>query len=314
MPPERSPHGASSTRKFLPFFAPVILLVMAGLGRADTFYLKNGDIIEGRRAGETDARIRLEDATVKVAGDNTTILAADLFIEKSEIKKTGGAGEMVKAFRGRDADQGRRVYKKDKSREYYLRGLQAASAGRMEEAWQDFENSLKVDHDYTPARESLKLIKSVNDRETDPETAAALFGTAVYDDWVRRLKAWREAAAAHPECVPVRTLLGIGYLRNQRLDEALFEFLKVLRLDPDNAGAHNNIGVVYARRLMFDEAEREFELAARFNPDLAEARHNLETVVDIRDFIKELRRLDKNIDIDKVPLNAVFRTCSIFAF
>lgn len=60
-----------------------------------------------------------------------------------------------------------------------------------------------------------------------------------------------------------------------RIDEAEKEYREVIRINPDNALAHNNLGILLANLKRFKEAEEEYREAIRINPDYAKAHGNL---------------------------------------
>ena len=83
------------------------------------------------------------------------------------------------------------------------------------------------------------------------------------------------ALKLNPEYAMAHDNLGMAYGKQNRLDEATHEFLTALKLNPDLAEAHNNLGTVYLNLGRFDEAVHEFVATLKLNPDLAEAHNNL---------------------------------------
>jgi Flp pilus assembly protein TadD len=71
--------------------------------------------------------------------------------------------------------------------------------------------------------------------------------------------------------------LGAAYLKQNRLDEAVNEFITALKLDPDSAEAHTDLGAAYLHQNRFNEAIHEFITALKLDPDSAEAHTNLGT-------------------------------------
>ena len=58
----------------------------------------------------------------------------------------------------------------------------------------------------------------------------------------------------------------------------MFHLTEVIRINPDDAEAYNNIGVVFSRLNKFKEASTFFAKAIQVKPDFTEARRNLEIV------------------------------------
>jgi Flp pilus assembly protein TadD len=83
------------------------------------------------------------------------------------------------------------------------------------------------------------------------------------------------ALKLNPDYAMAHNNLGDAYVKQKRLDEAIHEFITALKLDSDLTEAHNNLGTVYLMQNRLDEAVHEFITALKLNPDLAEAHNNL---------------------------------------
>jgi Flp pilus assembly protein TadD len=64
--------------------------------------------------------------------------------------------------------------------------------------------------------------------------------------------------------------------RQGKLVEAAEQLNELLRLNPDNAEAHNNLGLVFLSSGKLEESVREFSTALRLKPDLRVATGNLQ--------------------------------------
>ena len=71
-------------------------------------------------------------------------------------------------------------------------------------------------------------------------------------------------------------------VRQDRLDEAIRHFYQALRINPDFAGAHNNLGIALARNRQPEDAAGHFNEALRLNPDFLSARNNLNKILAFR--------------------------------
>jgi cellulose synthase operon protein C len=62
------------------------------------------------------------------------------------------------------------------------------------------------------------------------------------------------------------------------------EILRALarRINPQDAGAHNNLGVVYYNKGLYDEAVRQFERALELDPRMQVAERNLQIATSTR--------------------------------
>ncbi len=68
---------------------------------------------------------------------------------------------------------------------------------------------------------------------------------------------------------------GLIALRREQTDKAKELFIKALRLNQEQAQAHNNLGYIYLQSQQYGLAHDNFQRALRVNPDYTEARYNL---------------------------------------
>ncbi|MGD0887490.1 MAG: tetratricopeptide repeat protein [Thermodesulfovibrionales bacterium] len=90
-----------------------------------------------------------------------------------------------------------------------------------------------------------------------------------------------------PDYAEAHYNLGIAYLNQNRLDEAVHEFITALKLKPDYAEAHTNLGIAYANQHRLDEAIHEFIAALKLKPDFAIAHYNLGTAYAKQNHLNE---------------------------
>jgi type IV pilus assembly protein PilF len=72
----------------------------------------------------------------------------------------------------------------------------------------------------------------------------------------------------------VQTKLGIGYLREGKLDLAYNRLSKAIEADPDYSTAHNAMGTLQERLGDLARAEEQFQTAVRLNPSDSSAQSN----------------------------------------
>ena len=68
---------------------------------------------------------------------------------------------------------------------------------------------------------------------------------------------------------------GWVYAEKGLWDEATFEFMEAVRLDPGDAKAHHSLGVAFARKGFWDKALVEFKEAIRLDPELPQPHYGL---------------------------------------
>jgi tetratricopeptide (TPR) repeat protein len=86
---------------------------------------------------------------------------------------------------------------------------------------------------------------------------------------------WQDTIRKNPDSSMAHLNLGIEYYRQDRLDEAISQFNKVLQRGPDYAKVYNNLGLVFMKKGNLDEAKSYFLLALQVKPDNAKAYNNL---------------------------------------
>ncbi len=95
------------------------------------------------------------------------------------------------------------------------------------------------------------------------ERLAALFGQRQF---AAVLREGAPLAAAYPNVVFVRNLLGAAAAELGRIDDAVQHFSAVVRIAPDKAESHNNLGLALGRRGAYADAAACFREARRLNP------------------------------------------------
>jgi type IV pilus assembly protein PilF len=94
--------------------------------------------------------------------------------------------------------------------------------------------------------------------------------------------------------------LGISYMRQGELDQAMYKLQKSIDLEPDNATAHRMLGMIYERMDDINNAEKEYRLAVRQEPDDAEALNQLGSFVCMRGDVREsLKYYDRALKIPR---------------
>jgi len=89
---------------------------------------------------------------------------------------------------------------------------------------------------------------------------------------------WQDTLNKNPNSWLAHNNLGTVYSAEGHLEEAIQEFLTVLRLKPDHIEAHYNLGNVYKLKGLKDEARKQFEIVLKLNPNFTPAQKALESL------------------------------------
>ena len=121
------------------------------------------------------------------------------------------------------------------------RGVDNASQGKFKEAKQEFEQALKVDPSFGPARRALQIIEDVASQKTQGQTAVNYFK-------------------------------GIAHAMKGQHEQAIPYYSKAIETDPNFANAYFSRGIAYAQgRGQFDQAISDYDKAIEINPKFAKA-------------------------------------------
>jgi tetratricopeptide (TPR) repeat protein len=140
-------------------------------------------------------------------------------------------------------------------------GVIATRRGDYDEALDYYRRSLVTDDDNTGVRMNIALTYYLNGER---ERADAYFDEVVsidesYGELFDFLASVGDAQQYYD--------IGVSYLRQLRLDQAIEQFDLAIGADPAYADAHNARGVVLARQARADEALQAFEDAAQLQPE-----------------------------------------------
>ena len=190
------------------------------------------------------------------------------------------------------------------ARPHYLLGAVYFDKGDMTSAITSFQNCLKVDPNYEPAKEKLiqayqktgqsnqatrlieQRVKSQQGHRSLRESAESYnrLGALHYQqgDMDKAIEAFEKALKRSPHHKTAKQNLNQLYrqkafnaLKRRAFDEGTTYFQKAIRLDPINATTYRVIGDGYALASEFSKAITHYQKALELAPDNAEARKNL---------------------------------------
>jgi tetratricopeptide (TPR) repeat protein len=93
--------------------------------------------------------------------------------------------------------------------------------------------------------------------------------------------------------------LGLAFLQQHKLDEAIAEFRRALEIEPDSFRAHANLGVALAQRNEFSDAMKHFRRAIAIKPDLADSHYGLAHLLRLEGKIDEARaEFERAVELD----------------
>ena len=87
----------------------------------------------------------------------------------------------------------------------------------------------------------------------------------------------------------VQNHLKFGIIAAQKdlWDEAIFQWKKAIKINPNSAAAHNNLAVAYEKKGLIEKAKEEYERALKLAPNDYRIKSNYESFLEI---YKEFKR------------------------
>ncbi len=146
-------------------------------------------------------------------------------------------------------------------RAHYNLGVALEQAGRFPEAFQEYEQAVRIKPDYDEAQNNL---------------GQALIGLGRFPEAVEHLE---QALLVSPDFVEAHCNLGNALLQVGRGQDAITHLEQAIRLKPDLPVAHYNLGNAFSQAGRAQEAIAQYEEALRIRPDYTEAHVNLGTVL-----------------------------------
>ncbi len=175
---------------------------------------------------------------------------------------------------------------------HYNYGVILASQGRLDEAFQQFEQAVQWNPADPAAHNNLghvllmrgQLERGLSEcREAikiDPEFPEAHFNVGnvllVRGQVDEAIQEYRLALKAKPAFAEAHDHLGMALAKRGQIDDAIAEYRLALESKPDcPAEVHNHFGLALAARGRFDEAAVQYREALVLRPHFVEARQNL---------------------------------------
>jgi tetratricopeptide (TPR) repeat protein len=120
---------------------------------------------------------------------------------------------------------------------------------------------------------------------------------------------WLDVLKKYPEVTQAHNNLGVVYDKKKGMtDEAIYEYKKALKINPNYVDSHYNLGLAYYKKGMTDEAISEYKKAIEIDPDFEEAYGNLGIAYGKKGMLdKEITLYKKVIEINPNDVLAHYR-------
>jgi protein O-mannosyl-transferase len=124
-------------------------------------------------------------------------------------------------------------------------------------------------------------------------------------DWKDNFTLWSKTVISSPNSSVAHGSLGRAYQEQGRLDKAVAEYEKALRIFPADYKAHYNLGVIYDRQNLSAKAVQHYQRAIEINPRYIDARFNLAIIYQKQGLLeKAIHQFRKVIELDPEDFEA----------
>jgi tetratricopeptide (TPR) repeat protein len=171
---------------------------------------------------------------------------------------------------------------------HYQLGLSLYATGRLEEAVDPLETSVRLGPDIPERLNTLAQLYELLDRSPD-----------------RISELYRHALEVQPLGAPIRVNYGRFLETQSRADEALQQYRTAAEHQPSLATAHYNLGSLLIREGDFDLGEQHLKTAIKLDPDYPKAYSNLGVLLALQDRRDEARRVFEQA-VEVAPDDPVF--------
>ena len=130
-------------------------------------------------------------------------------------------------------------------------------AGMATEAYEHYQQALRIKPDYAPAYYDLGLMLWQAGKTNEA------------------MQHWEQALRLEPGIADAHYTLGVALMQAGKTNEAMQHWEQAVRINPDDAEAHNDLGSALLGAGRIQEAIKHYEQALRSKPDFAEVHYNL---------------------------------------
>ncbi|MBM4275405.1 MAG: tetratricopeptide repeat protein [Deltaproteobacteria bacterium] len=159
----------------------------------------------------------------------------------------------------------------------YDRGVQLGIQGKFTEARAAFEQALKTDPPFIPARNCLGVLDDIQARRIKEQTGVHLFRAFAYFNKSQNdaaIEEFNQAAKLDPKYPLTYHHRGDAWADKDQLAQALADYSRALEIDPRYAPAYLHRGIAYAKQSQYDKAIPDYSRALEINPRYTMALYN----------------------------------------
>ena len=132
------------------------------------------------------------------------------------------------------------------------------------------------------------------------------------------IQEFQKAVRLDPKNLAARLNLAYANERAERIEDAMGEYRGAIELEPESFFAHNNLGVLYDKKGLYDQAIAEFEAALKSEPGNPMALKNMETAKQNKATVQEreaqIQQAEKEAHAKPADPRALYNLARLYAF
>jgi tetratricopeptide (TPR) repeat protein len=205
----------------------------------------------------------------------------------------GGAAQLGKGDAGKALALLRKAQSLDPkdARVYWLLGTAFLLQKNYAQALKEFEECLNLDPDRIEALNSIAVtLVQQGNRKTAMERAEQHFSKTKMQAEVHQLlgqlsldgkefdkgiQHFRRAIGLKPELISAYFLIANAYIAQNKIDQAMDEYQKIVEKTPSDPAAHTILGILNNQKQLYAKANQHYESALKINPNFVAAANNL---------------------------------------
>jgi tetratricopeptide (TPR) repeat protein len=148
-------------------------------------------------------------------------------------------------------------YGQSAAKQRLVEGVGDAAQGNFSKATVEFENASEADLFNESAKDSLRVIQDVTDKQINSRAAIHLFKGALHAIKEREDEAiieYSKAIEIHPGFAMAYRTRGLSYIKTRRIDLAIADLTKAIEISPGLASAYFFRGVSWEMKNDMDKA------------------------------------------------------------
>ncbi len=164
---------------------------------------------------------------------------------------------------------------------YHKKGVEYASLGRFQEAEEQFSQALGIYKHDQIAIEHISMIEDLKGGIISKDCAIHFFKGgyhSLHNDFQQAITEFRKAIKIDPNQARLYSGLGTVYFSMGEKEKAITEFRKAIQIKPNNINLYIFLGMAYNLSGQFQQAITEFRKAIKIDPNQARLYSGLGTV------------------------------------